>query len=80
MSGNTPRQEPPRQRPGQGADPEDPGLAAPPGLEADSPPGQDRGEADEVALDAGGDDSGREVIELLEPREGLPPVIATASL
>jgi ribonuclease D len=41
--------------------------------------GQDRQEAgqDEVALDDGGDTDGRKVIDLLEPAEGLPPVIAT---
>ena len=57
-------------------------------MSADSTPRQDpgpqdgeepqlKGEADELAADADG--SGREVIELLEPREGLPPVIATAA-
>jgi ribonuclease D len=46
-------------------------------LEEDS---QDRGEGgqDEVALDSGGDTDGLEVIDLVEPAEGLPPVTATA--
>jgi ribonuclease D len=38
----------------------------------------DDARADELALDAGGDASGRDVVDLLEPREGLPPVTARA--
>ena len=41
---------------------------------------QDREEEtqDGVTLDSGGDETGRDVIDLVEPAEGLPPVIATA--
>jgi len=74
---NTPRQDAPRHGPGHAADREDLRLPAAPELAGDSAP-EDAGELGEAALDDGGDDSGREVIELLEPREGLPPVIATA--
>ncbi len=46
-------------------------------LEEDAQDREDAGQ-DEVALDSGGDGDGLEVIDLLEPAEGLPPVTATA--
>jgi ribonuclease D len=48
-----------------------PGDEAPQALEAEEG-------IDESALDADGEGTGREVIDLLEPADGLPPVIMTA--
>ena len=48
-----------------------PGDEAPQALEAEEG-------TDEIALDAGDEGTGREVVDLLEPADGLPPVIMTA--
>ena len=45
----------------------------------DATPALDAGEGiDEIALDAGGEGTGRDVVDLLEPADGLPAVITTA--
>ena len=48
-----------------------PGDDATPALEAEEG-------IDEIALDAGGEGTGRDVVDLLEPADGLPLVITTA--
>ena len=55
-----------------------PGDDATPALEDATPALEAEEGIDEIALDAGGEEAGRDVVDLLEPADGLPPVITTA--